>query len=258
MAAAIASIFTVTTGGGGGSNITSSTEEWEGLKELKRQLEQEDSDLLIVEGRSMKGIPKSIPLLQRKGVDLFDLGLLHQHMRVRLASSKFFVGTADQIMEEFKSIHIEKGLLYVNYITRKFQSSGYDHEVIDLKSKLIGMTTINWKGFIETIEKEDKVISKLWVGCYDDEGNHPFHRDLGQNGDVRHIVSSGCFGKQFWMKSGVKETGMLLPHGVMVAMNRTASGKFSNIKHSAQGESRGSWVIIFETRDKAVDDNLKK
>ena len=181
-------------------------------------------------------------------------------MRVRLASSKFFNGTADDIMKEFESIHIEKGLLYVNWISRNFQSSGFDPIAIDLKSKLIGMTTINWKGFIEEIERNGKVISTLWVGCYDDKGNHPFHRDLGHKGDVRHIVSTGCFGKQFWMKSGCgkKETGMLLPHGVMVAMDQKASGMSSNIKHSAQGESKGSWVIIFETRDKAVDDNLKK
>ena len=90
-------------------------------------------------------------------------------------------------------------------------------------------------------------LKTLWIGCYSDDGKHPYHRD-SLKGDMRHIITIGSYQKQFWMKKGNKETGLFLPHGAMVSMDKNASGFSSNIKHSAKGRSDGSWVIVYETQ----------
>jgi len=255
VAAATASIFAVSTQGGGGNTSASSTEgegnapTWIGFDYFKRQVELGTISDVIISNDRMVGIPPSIPILQRRGKDLYNLGELEDNLKVRSVSNTFFKGTSDDIIKELKKINIEVGILYVRWNDRGFQSSGYNHKAINLEEKLLSMTTIDWKSWMDSLEKSNKRIVNLWVGCYDDDGFHAYHRDKGLRGEVRHILNIGCFGKQFWMMSEdeSEETGLFMPHGGLVAMDEHASGMMSNIKHSAQGKSDGSWVIIFET-----------
>ena len=205
---------------------------------------------VIISNDRMVGIPPSIPILQRRGKNLYNIGELQGHLKVASVSNLFFKGTSDEIIDELKEKNIKEGILHVRWNDRGFQSSGYSSKAINLEEKLLSMEKIDWKSWMASLERSNKRIVNLWVGCYDEDGFHDYHRDKGLRGEVRHILNIGCFGKQFWMMSEddeSKETGLFMPHGGLVAMDEHASGMMSNIKHSAQGKSDGSWVIIFET-----------
>ena len=222
--------------------------EWKGFDEYKQQLaDMKDKPVEILEDKAKDytHVHNAIPIIRRKGISLLDLNSV-RGLRVNLVTG-LFTKEPDEIIKELKEMNKQQGLLYLHYVNRGFESSGFDPEVVKLEQKLRGLRTIDFNALLDSLPGINQRIVKLWIGCYSAAGCHPYHRDVGMDGEVRHIITIGSYQKQFWMKRDSKETGMFLPHGTMVSMDETASGYSSNIKHSAKGRSDGSWVIVFET-----------
>jgi len=218
---------------------------WPGFEEYKQQLAaMKDSATVKFVDNEWDVVPDGIPILRNINKPLLDLDDDVSGLFIHNMTGNVCKGSPDQIIAELKELNIQ-GLLYLHYVNRGFQSSGFNPGVINLEQKLRGLKYFDFNALMENLG-DNLRLKTLWIGCYSDEGNHPYHRDT-LKGDMRHIITIGSYQKQFWMKKGNKETGLFLPHGAMVSMDKNASGFSSNIKHSAKGRSDGSWVIIYET-----------
>ena len=222
--------------------------EWKGFDDYKQQLaDMKDKSVEILEdkARDYTNVHNAIPIIRREGISLLDLNSV-RGLHVNLVN-ELFTKEPDEIIKELKEMNEQEGLLYLHYINRGFESSGFNPKVVQLEQKLRKLKGINFGALLDLLPGINQRIVKLWIGCYSADGKHPYHRDAAFRGDARHIITIGSYQKQFWMKRGSQETGMFLPHGTMVSMDEKASGYSSNIKHSAKGKSDGSWVIVFET-----------
>jgi len=159
-----------------------------------------------------------------------------------------YIGSAADVCAEFINKNDTYPLLILDYLSRNFLSSGFG-DPSEVRPILESMESVNFKAFFKHLEEVEKQkLTHLWVGHYLDDGCHPYHRDKRFTGTHRWIISLGCLEKEFWLKSGDAEVGIMLRHGTVVCMSAKASGNASVIKHAAKGKAKGSWVVIIETK----------
>jgi hypothetical protein len=156
------------------------------------------------------------------------------------------IDDSKDVLDEFHDRHMNKGMGCLYYGSRYAVSGGFDGEY--QRKLLEQMTTCRWRKFFASIETKGHRITNSYFVHYLGDGCHPYHPDLKFTGTHRWIISLGCLGKEFWLKSGDTEIGIMLRHGTVVCLSAKAAGNVGNILHSAKGDARGSWVVVIETK----------
>jgi len=156
------------------------------------------------------------------------------------------IGSPDAVCRELKYLADYRGLFARHIEGGDRLTSGVDGQYS--MNKLLEMTTINWRAYLEALGKAGHKIKHCWIVQYLKKGKHDWHRDKGIRGTHRWIISLGCLGKEFWLKCGDGQVKHMLRHGSVVCMNKKTSGMTDGtFKHAGKGDASGSFAVVFET-----------